>query len=252
MTTLPFGGPMRLSTIRNALGSGDPQPYHFSDYRPGSSTGYVPVGLEGYPRGIKTVIPSSGPYSFGNFYGASRFSESFLGYLPTFYDNVGTLDVVYFGGRVGVDDTWYPRLSTIFLEFTTGPLTTGYTLRLEGGQGFFSASASYFKDVFSKWWRYFRIRNFGLSVTETISGNVVGTVIGDAREINSTVSSEDRYRSLGGPYYFNLNPNTAYRVHYYLEFLGDASRGYLASRYVGGKWFYGSTTGLVYAYLTNK
>lgn len=251
MSTLPYGGPLSLSTIRNGLKSDDPAPYRFSDYRPGA--GYIPVGLEGYPRGVKTVIPAAGPYSFSNFYGVSRFTTRYLGYIPGLFDTSGTLDITEFGERVPVDNSWYGRNSTEYLEFTTGPVQSGYTLKIEEGEVAFWLTYSYFYDPFSTWYRYFRVRRLGFTVTNAATGAIAGSANSESGDMNNTIHGDKwGYVSTGGPHTIDLDANTTYRVHYYVEFLGDNSRGYAASRYAGGKHFWGITTKWTYCYLTNK
>jgi len=187
---------------------------------------------------------------FGNFYGASKSVTKYLGYIPAVFDGVGTFDVTQFGGRISVDGSWYGRLSSVFLEFTTGSRTNGYILEVQDGRLGLAARYSYFWDWFSTWHRYFKYKNLGVAVTRSATGQIVATATSNAGEIYGVDWQFMNVHPPGGnPYQIILEPNTNYRLHYYLEFLGEAYRGYTASAYTGDAWFYGYTSNLTYAYL---
>jgi hypothetical protein len=79
MPTLPTSGPLSLLDIQTAFGGSDP--IGTNEYYAGGR--YVETGQLGYPGGISTLIPSSGPISIADFYGSTPVVPGNSGIIST-------------------------------------------------------------------------------------------------------------------------------------------------------------------------
>lgn len=71
--TLPvYSNPISLGQIQTEFGGSNPA--SISEYYSGGSQ--VATGTSGYPLGVQTAIPTSGPISFSNFYGSTSVSAT--------------------------------------------------------------------------------------------------------------------------------------------------------------------------------
>lgn len=83
--TLPvYPNTLTLTQIQTEFSGANP--VAISEYYAGGS--YVPAGSVGYPRAVRTAIPSSGRISVGNFHGAGKVSPVNITY-PSLVDMYG-------------------------------------------------------------------------------------------------------------------------------------------------------------------
>jgi hypothetical protein len=217
-------GSISLLQIRDELNPADNVPYSLEDYYPAVG-GIVPAGLVGRLG----KIPGAGnPLSFNHFRGVNRFEQNSYS-RPFFTSSNGNLDIL-FGGRIPVDNNWYPGsaypvdITPPDWEGTPVGVSTGYTLTLPNITGQFACAFTTFSDSsYGSYRRYFRVRRFGYRLFRS-----TGT---EYTLFNTYYSSDTEiigieYQPLStGSWSIFLEPQYKWRVQYYLEFKGDNSSG---------------------------
>jgi hypothetical protein len=100
--TIKSSGSLSISEIRTEFGGASTN-IRLTDYYAGNVSGLVPAGTVGFPSGIRTLIPASGPISFSNFYGATKVVTTIFTGNGTYVvpAAVNQVDVLVVGGGGG-------------------------------------------------------------------------------------------------------------------------------------------------------
>jgi len=215
-------------------------PYSLHDYYAGN--GIVPTGSVGYPLGVETQIPSSGPISLSNFYGARSPFNGFGGSIGGLYSGNVNADNDYFGGEIPNGAGWVTRNSNNYYGSVYIPsnLSTAYltistwSLYLSMGYAYTYRDDAYGNRSYTYYYDY--MRNYGIQIYDGTTGT--SQYIRNATQVGSSNST-----TFGGYVYIGAGtvsviPGHTYYMYYISDFYRTSNIGYGDASY---GWSNGST-----------